>query len=88
MTTGPTVHDEAADNSDDSPGDGVQGDHAGQQECEHHERSAALTLAVKPCNDHSGNSDQERSSEQHSPGLREPEPVTEPAPIASKSRHV
>ena len=37
MTPEPTVQDETANNSDDSPADGIQGDHAGQQECEHHE---------------------------------------------------
>jgi 6-phosphofructokinase len=55
MTPGPTVQDETANNSDDSPADGIQGDHADQQECEHHQGSAALTLAVSPCDHNSGN---------------------------------
>jgi hypothetical protein len=33
MTPEPTVGDEAANNSDDSPADGIQDDHADQQEC-------------------------------------------------------
>jgi hypothetical protein len=32
MTPEPTVQDETANNSDDSPADGIQGDHADQQE--------------------------------------------------------
>jgi hypothetical protein len=36
MTPEPTNQDETANNSDDSPADGIQGDHAHQQECEHH----------------------------------------------------
>jgi hypothetical protein len=42
MTPEPTVQDET-NNSDDSPTDGIQGDHADQQECEHR---AAMALAV------------------------------------------
>jgi hypothetical protein len=37
MTPEPTVQDETANNGDDSPADGIQGDHADQQECEHHQ---------------------------------------------------
>jgi hypothetical protein len=33
----------------------IQGDHADQQECEHHQGSAALTVAVSPCDHNSGN---------------------------------
>ena len=87
MTAGPAVHDETANNSDDSSADGVQGDHAGQQECEHHERGATLAVAVSPCDHDCGNADQNRTGEEHSSGLGEPKPVTEPAPIASESRH-
>lgn len=46
MTPEPTVQDETANNSDDSPADRIQGDHADQQECEPHQGSAALTVAV------------------------------------------
>ncbi len=46
MTPGPTVHDETANNSDDPPADGVQRDHADQQECEHDKGCAALPGAV------------------------------------------
>jgi hypothetical protein len=55
MTPEPTVQDETANNSDDSPADGIQGDHADQQECEHHQGSAALTVAVSPRDHNSGN---------------------------------
>jgi hypothetical protein len=58
MTPEPTLQDETANNSDDSPADGIQGDHADQQQCEHHQRGAALTVAVSPCNHNSGNADQ------------------------------
>jgi hypothetical protein len=87
MTPGPTVQDETANNSDGSPAEGIQGDHAGQQKCEHHEGGATLAVAVSPCDDNSGNADQKCNGEQHSAGLGEPKPETEPAPIASKSRH-
>ena len=78
---------ETANNSDDSPADRIQGDHAGQQECKHHQGSAALTVAVSPCDHNSGNSDQKCNGEEHSAGLRESKPVAEPSPIASESRH-
>ena len=87
MTPGPTVQDEAANNSYDSPDEGIQGDHADQQEREHHQGCAALPVAVSPCGRNPGNADQKRSREEHSAGLGEAKPVTEPSPIASKSRH-
>jgi hypothetical protein len=55
MTPEPTVQDETATNSDDSPADGIQSDHADQQECEHHEGCAALAVAVSPCDHNPGN---------------------------------
>ena len=82
-----TVQDETANNSDDSPADGIQGDHPDQQECEHHQGGAALTVALSLCDHNSGNADQKCNGEEHSTGLGEPKPVTEPSPIASDSRH-
>ena len=87
MTPRPTVQDQTANNSDDSPAEGIEGDHADQQECEHHQGSAALTVAVSPCDHKSDNADQKRNGEEDSARLGEPKPVTEPAPIASESRH-
>ena len=87
MTPEPAVEDETANNSDDSPADGVQGDHADQQECEHHQGGATLTVAVSPCEHDGGYADQECNGEKQSAGLGEPKPVTEPPPIASESRH-
>jgi hypothetical protein len=87
MAPWPTVHDETANESDDSAADGVQGDHAGQQECEHDQGCAALPLAVSACDHHRGNADEKRNGEQHSAGLGEPKPATEPPPIASESSH-
>ena len=87
MTPEPTVQDETANNSDDSPANGIQGDHAGQQEGEHHQGGAALTRAVSPCDRNSGNADQKCNGKEHSAGLGEPKPVTEPSPIASGPRH-
>ena len=46
MTPELTPHDETANNSDHSPTDGIEGDHADQQECQHHKGCAALTVAV------------------------------------------
>ena len=77
-----------ANDGDDAPADGVQSDHAGQQECEHHQRGAAFAGALSPCDHHGRNAAQKRNGEEHPSGLREPKPVTEPSPIASESRHV
>ena len=57
MTPGSTVQDETANKSDDSASDGVQRDHAGQQQCQHHEGCAALPVAVGPCDHNCGNAD-------------------------------
>ena len=86
-TPEPTVEDETANDSDDSPADGIHGDHADQQQCEHHEGGAALTLAVSPGDHHRRNADQKRKGEEHPAGLGEPKPVTEPSPIAAESGH-
>ncbi len=87
MTPEPTVQGETANNSDDSPADGIQGDHADQQECQHHQGCAALPGAVNPSDHKFGTADQQCTGEQHSAGLGEPKPVTEPPPIASESGH-
>lgn len=87
MAPEPTVRDETANESEDSPAEGIQEDHAAQYECEHHQRGAALTVAVSPCDHHFGNTAQKCNGEEHSTGLRQPEAVTEPSPIASESRH-
>ena len=87
VTPEPTVQDATADDSDDSSADGIQRDHADQQECEHHQGGAALTGAVSPCDHNFRNADEKRNREEHSAGLGEPKPVTEPPPIASESRH-
>ena len=87
MTPEPTVHDETANNSDDPPADGIEGDHAGQQECEHHQGGPALAVSVRPCDHNSANADEKCNGEEHSAGLGQPKPVTEPSPITSESRH-
>jgi len=87
MTPEPTVQDETADNSDDSPADGIKRDHAGQQEREHHQGCAAFPVAVSPCDHDSDDADQKCNCEEHSAGAGEPKPVTEPSPIAPESRH-
>jgi hypothetical protein len=87
MAPVPTVHDQTANNSDDSTADGIQGDHAGQQECEHHQGCAALPLAVSPRIHNSGDADEKCNGEEDSAGLGEPKPVSEPPPIASHSGH-
>jgi hypothetical protein len=87
MTPGSTVQDEPANNSDESPAEGIQGDHAEQQECQHHQGCGALPGAVRPSDRNSGNTDQKRNGEEHSAKLGEAKPVAEPSPIASESRH-
>lgn len=86
-TPAPAVQDATANNGDDSPTDRIEDDHAEQQECEHHQWSAALTVAVKPRDRHLGNSEEKCNGEQDSAGVGEPEPVTEPGPIAMQYRH-
>jgi len=88
MTPEPTIRDETANNSDDSPANGIQGDHADQQECQHHQGCAALPVAVNPSDHNLGPADQQCTGEEHSAGLGEPKPVTEPSPIASESGHL
>jgi hypothetical protein len=57
MTPEPALRDETANNSDDSAADGIQGDHADQQECQHHQGCAALPVAVNPSDHHFGTAD-------------------------------
>jgi hypothetical protein len=49
MTPEPTAQDETANNSDDSPANGIEGDYAGQHECQDDQGCAALPVAVSPC---------------------------------------
>ena len=46
MTPEPTPQDETANNSDDSPADGIDGDHGRQHECQDDQRCAALPVAM------------------------------------------
>jgi hypothetical protein len=46
MTPEPKAQDEMANNSDDSPADGIEGDHGGQHECQNDQGCAALTVAM------------------------------------------
>jgi hypothetical protein len=57
MTPEPEAQDEAANNSEDSPADGIEGDHGGQHECQDDEGCAALPVAVSACDHHLGNTD-------------------------------
>jgi hypothetical protein len=57
MTPEPTVLDKTTNKRDDSAADPVQGDHADQQECEHHQGCAALSVAVSACDHNLGNAD-------------------------------
>jgi hypothetical protein len=87
VTPEPTVQHETANKSEDSAADGVQGDHAGQQECKHDQGCAAFPVPVSARDHHLGNADQKRDGEEHSAGLGEPKAATEPPPIASESSH-
>jgi hypothetical protein len=87
MAPEPTVQDETANNSDDSPADGIQRDHADQQERQHDEGCAALPVALGACDHHFSNADQKCNGEEHSAELGEPKPVPEPSPIAAESYH-
>ncbi len=71
----------------DAAADGIQRDHAEQQECKYHEGRAALTVAVCAGDHHLDDADQKSRGEEHAAGRGEPKPATEPSPIASESRH-
>jgi hypothetical protein len=42
---------------------------------------------VSACDHHLDNGDEKRTGEEHSAGLGEPKPATEPPPVASESSH-
>ena len=85
LTPEPT--EQATSNRDDSAADGVQGDHAGQHERQHHQRCAALPGAMGLCVHNAGNGEEKCNGEEDSAGLGEPKPVPEPSPIPSDARH-
>jgi len=66
------MREEPANNSDDAPADGIQGDHAEQQERQHNQRGAALSGAVSPCDRHFGSADEQCTGEEHSSELGQP----------------
>jgi hypothetical protein len=56
MSPEPTIRNETPNNSNDSPADGIEGDHSGQHEYQHDQGCAALPVAVNPC-DHNFSAD-------------------------------
>ena len=87
MTPGPAVQDQTANNSDDAPADGIQGDDAAEHEGEHHQGCTALPRTVGACVHDCGKADEKRNGEEDSAGLGEPKPAPEPCPVASDFRH-
>jgi hypothetical protein len=87
MTPGPAIRGDTANNSDNSPADGIQRDHADQQERQDHQGRAALAVSANPSEHHLGAADQQGTGEEHSTGLGKPKPMPEPSPIASESGH-
>jgi hypothetical protein len=83
----PEPTEQSANNSDDSPADGIKGDHAGQHERQHHQGCAALTGAVGLCVHNAGNGKEKCTGEEDSAGLGEPKPLPEPSPIPPGARH-
>jgi hypothetical protein len=69
MTPRPTVQDQTANDRNDSSADGIQGDHADQHQCEHHQGCAALPVAVGPCVHKPGNAHEKCNGEENSAGL-------------------
>jgi hypothetical protein len=57
MTPEPEAQDETANNSDDSPADGIEGDHGGQHECQDDQGCAALPVATSLCEHNPGADD-------------------------------
>ena len=66
---------ETANESDDPAAGRVQGDHAGQQECEHHERRPTLPGTVSAREHHRGDAEEKRTGEEDSPRPGESKPV-------------
>ena len=87
MTPGPAVQDQTANNGEDSPAEGIEGDHSDQHKCEHHQGRAALPVAMDPCVHKQGNADEKSDGEENSAGLGEPKPVPQPSPVAPDLRH-
>ena len=87
MSLEPTIRVETANNSDDPPSDGIQGDDPDQQERQHHQGCAALPVAVNPRDHHFDTADQQCTGEEHPAGPGKAKPATEPSPIASESGH-
>jgi hypothetical protein len=57
MTPGAKSQDETANTGDDSPADGVGGDHSGQHERQDDQWRAALPGATSPCEHNRGADD-------------------------------
>ena len=87
MTPELTPHDETANNSDDSAADGIEGDHAGQHECQHNGGRATLPVALGASEHDSRDAEENCDGEDRAAGLREPKPMAEPSPIRSESSH-
>ena len=87
MTPDSAARDETAPNDDDSTSDCIEGNHTGQHERQDDGGSATLPVALG-ANEHDLRDTQENhDGEERSTGLREPKPMAEPSPIASKQSH-
>jgi hypothetical protein len=87
MTPAPAPQDETANDSDASLGDRIESDHDGHHECQYDEGCAALPCALSAFERNRGAPCEHCDGEDDAAGLRQPKPLTEPAPIASKSNH-
>ena len=88
MTPESAAQDEAARNSDDSTAEGIDGNHTGKHERQDDGGSATLPVVLNAHKRDFRDADENCDCEERSSGLREPKPVAEPSPIASKQSHV
>ena len=87
MTPGPTAEDETACNGDRSTADGIEDNHSGQHERQDDGGCATLPVALGAYEHGFRDAEEKGDREERSTGLREPKPVAEPSPIASKQSH-
>ncbi len=83
-----TPHAETANNSDASLSDPIESDHDGHRDCKYDQGCAALPGASSPLEHDRGDACEQRDGEDHAAGPREPKPLAEPSPVASRSKHV
>jgi hypothetical protein len=87
MSLLPTAREETATNGEDSPADGIEGNHTGEEERQDDGRRPTLPVTLDAREHDLRSAEDKRNGEERPAGLREPEPTAEPLPVASKQGH-